>query len=201
MIAALLLSAITSVIIDTYELPVTRDGVTTTRVAVNNWLGEYPSPDMSVASPITVKGYESVRALTAPADCAITPGRYHPDAKTKTSALEFFTLVPLETYSVTADAKIDNAVFKKGDKLIDVVYLAEGACRGMLVKGKAKPKLVEFDCGGVYDSKAFTMTSKRDEKFNEQWVHVQCTDGHKAFVRDQALLEAPGVTQLHPGEP
>lgn len=171
-----------------YELPVTRDGATVTRVAANAWLGEYPDPVIVLGAEMTVQAYDSVRKLEAPKACTVAKGIYHPWSKEPGSTAGFFTLAPVYSYTATADnASFSGAKLKKDDVVTDVVPLAEGACYGM-----HKKKPIEFQCDEL-DHGFSTKTQLGKDKFQEQWVHMSCKEGHKAFILDTALLGTKGV--------
>ena len=176
-----------------YELQIERDGKTTTRVAQNFWPGEYPGPVINVPSKMTVKAYASVRDFGLPIDCAIKPGIYHAWSQTPGSAIGWFNLVPVHTYTVKADTKLDDVPLKAGEVVTDVVPLAEGNCRGQLGRGKQR-KAIEFQCAELDETSAIEHTAGAGDTFNEQWIHLKCADGKKAFIRDEALRKVPGVT-------
>lgn len=179
-----------------YKLPVTRDGVTKTRVAYNNWIGEYPIPVINVNAKkrgfTSISAYRSLRKLNQPVSCTIKNGLYHPWSKTKNSAVTYYSLVALASYRAKKNTKIEKQMIKKGDLIDNVHALGEGYCSGQLVSGRQK-KSIEFDCGDV-DPPTFQEKSDGNH-FHEQWVYLSCRQGYKAFVQDKALLKEPGVTQ------
>ena len=99
------------------------------------------------------------------------------------------TLVPVHSYTAKADNnEFSGAKLKKGDVVTDVVPLAEGACYGM-----HKKKPIEFQCDELDSGFTTTTTELGKDKFHEQWVHMSCKEGHKAFILDTTLLGTTGV--------
>ena len=179
-----------------YQLPISRAGVTDTRVAYNNWIGEYPGPVININAKkkgfTTIRAYRSFRKLKRPVSCSIKNGLYHPWSKTKNSALTYYSLVALASYTALQDTVLEKNNIAKGALIDNVHAIGEGYCLGQLISGKAK-KSIDFSCGDI-DTPAFRTKNKEDH-FHEQWIYVSCRQGYKAFVQDSTLLKQSGVSQ------
>jgi hypothetical protein len=207
---------------DAYKLEVERNGTTYLQVALNTWQGEYPGPVIDVSSKkknqtTTVKAWESLRSLSVSKLCTIQNGLYHPWSQTKNSVINYYTLVPAVDYvaikNVPADVgasfwpEVGNKVtIKAGDKILNVVYLAEGISMATLVsKGTKQTIYVDY---GALDNKEFfknTLETKSLKtgthedgstySMNEQWLYVKCAEGYNAFIEDVELLKYKGVKE------
>lgn len=177
-----------------YKLPVTRNGVTVTKVAAPFWQSEYPGPVIDVRSKksgtMTVRAYQSLRKLDSPVACTIKHGIYHPWSKTKNSAIHYYTITPVEDYKARKTAKLEEYTIHSGDIITNVVYLSEGCCKGNL-----KNRQIEFTCSALQENpQDFQLLGKADSGSRpEQWLYVKCEEGHKAFIQDSALLKTKGV--------
>jgi hypothetical protein len=178
-----------------YPLPITRQGKTATRVALNFWPGEYPAPVIDFGAKTAGEGkvtaFKSLRDLKAPVACTIKHGLYHPWSKTKGSALEFYTLRALEEYQALQDQALGENKLKKGDKITEVIPLSEGVCAAK--RGKAR--LVDFECALLDEAASFKPLSAASDPWLEQWLYLDCKEGYKAFIRDIELLKAPGAAE------
>lgn len=177
-----------------YKLPVTRNGVTVTKVAAPFWQSEYPGPVIDVRSrksgTMTVQAYQSLRKLDSPVACTIKHGIYHPWSKTNNSALHYYTITPVEDYKALKTAKLEEYTIHAGDIITNVVYLSEGFCKGNL-----KNRPIEFTCSALQENpQDFQLLGKADNGSRpEQWLYLKCEEGHKAFIQDSALLKTKGV--------
>lgn len=180
-----------------YLLPIVRNGKTTVRVARNFWSGEYPTPIIDVMSKTKgttkIQAYKSLRDISKSENCTILNGIYHPWSKSKGSVLEYYQIVSKVEYTAEKNVKIENTELKKGDKISREIYLSEGNCEGVLISKKKKETRLEYSCDSAKGA-GLVQTSGKEDKFEEQWIQVSCTEGFKAFVRDEALLKIPGVT-------
>jgi len=177
-----------------YKLPVTRNGVIVTKVATPFWQSEYPGPVIDVRSKksgtMTVQAYQSLRKLDSPVACTIKNGIYHPWSKTKNSVIHYYTITPVEDYKARKTAKLEEYTIHKGDIITNVVYFSEGFCKGNL-----KNRQIEFTCSALQENpQDFQRLGKAENGSRpEQWLHVKCEEGHKAFIQDTALLNTNGV--------
>ena len=177
-----------------YKLPVTRNGVTVTKVATPFWQSEYPGPVIDVRSKksgtMTVQAYQSLRKLDSPVACTIKHGIYHPWSKTKNSVIHYYTITPVEDYKALKKAKLEEYTIHAGDIITNVVYLSEGFCKGNL-----KNRQIEFTCSALQENQRdFQLLGKAENGSRpEQWLYVKCEEGHKAFIQDTALLNTKGV--------
>lgn len=175
-----------------YQLPVTRDGNTTTRVAHYFWAGEYPAPVINVMAGkegyYTAHAYKSLRELNNPVTCSIKKGLYHPWSKTPNSVINFYTIAPRDEITATKDTTLDSNHIRKGQTIINIIGAGEGYCTG-----EVDGKVIDYFCDNA-DTPAFAITVPSDEKF-EQWLYVQCREGYRAFIQDEALLKSKGVTR------
>jgi hypothetical protein len=177
-----------------YKLPVTRNGVTVTKVVAPFWQSEYPGPVIDVSSKksgtMTVQAYQSLRKLDSPVACTIKHGIYHPWSKTKNSVIHYYTITPVEDYRALKTAKLEEYTIHAGDIITNVVYLSEGFCNGNL-----KNRQIEFTCSSLQENpKEFQRLGEEDPgSFREQWLYLKCDEGHKAFIQDSALLKTGGV--------
>ena len=177
-----------------YKLPVTRNGVTVTKVATPFWQSEYPGPVIDVRSKksgtMTVQAYQSLRKLDSPVACTIKHGIYHPWSKTKNSVIHYYTITPVEDYKALKKAKLEEYTIHAGDIITNVVYLSEGFCKGNL-----KNRQIEFTCSALQENQRdFQLLGKAENGSRpEQWLYVKCEEGHKAFIQDTALLNTNGV--------
>ncbi len=177
-----------------YKLPITRNGITTTKVAVAFWQSEYPGPVIDVSSKksgtTTAQAYQSLRKLDAPIACAIKNGIYHPWSKTKNSVINYYTITSVEDYRALKTAKLEEYTIHAGDIITNVVYLSEGFCKANL-----KNRQIEFTCSALQDHpQEFQRLGEADTgPSREQWLYLKCEEGHKAFIQDTALLKSKGV--------
>lgn len=183
-----------------YTLPVVRDGKKAIRLAYDFWSGEYPGPiiDLNSKTPgeTTVRAYASLRDLSQSRDCAIQNGLYHPWSDDKKSLIAFYTLTAVKTYRSDKDQEFNGKKIKKGDRISQVIYLAEGTCQGKLSRpGEKGETIEEYTCDEIDNPADYVLLEGRDDPFLEQWLYVACGDGTKAFVQDKQLLAAPGAKE------
>ena len=175
-----------------YQLPITRNGKTTTRVAHNYWAGEYPSPVINVQTGgkgnLIVKGYKSLRKLNEPVKCSIKKGLYHPWSKTGNSVITYYTIGPRNEIKATKNTQLDDYKIRKGQTIKNIMPAGEGYCNGLL-----NGKEISYFCDNA-DSPDFVETIPSDEKW-EQWLYVKCRQGYNAFIQDKALLKYKNITK------
>ncbi len=179
-------------------VPITRDGVMTTRIAVDSWLTEYPSPVINVHADnprgyTEVKGFKSLRKLDKPMYCRIKNGLYNPWSKTGNSVITYYTLLPLDMYQVLQATQLDNVNLHPGMLLTRVYYGSEGYCDASVMQDRKITKQINFYCDEL-EKPALKRLTKKDQ-FQEQWLYLKCTNGNKVFIRDEALLNTKGVTK------
>lgn len=202
-----------------YELPITREGVTTERVAYNFWSGEWPGPVIRVNSTkkgvTTINAYKSLRVLSNKnkVACTVKNGVYHPwaqiwdnevtgeKAKTQNSVVTYYTIAAKNEYVVTQTNTPDwiemydtNGVELPSPTLdkgskVLVVYGGEGYCLG-----STGGEDYYFPCDAIDQDSNYKQTVTPDD-FYEQWLYVQCDEGYNAFVQDSSLLAQPGVSE------
>lgn len=186
-------SAVASKILN-YKLPVTRNGITITKVAAPFWQSEYPGPVIDVSSKksgkTTVQAYQSLRRLDAPVACTIKNGIYHPWSKTQNSVINYYTITSVEDYRARKTVKLEQYSISEGDSITNVVYASEGFCIGNL-----KDRQIEFRCSDVDENpQEFKRMGAADTGASrEQWLYLKCEEGHDAFIRDSALLKTKGA--------
>ncbi len=183
---------------DAYRIPITRNNETKTRLTFNSWAGEYPYPVINVNSHIKdgyteIFGYPSLRQLDKKQSCFIKNGLYNPWSKTKNSVINYYSLVPVLDYQVEKTVTIDDQKLHPNTKITNVFYLSEGYCDGSVKLIDNKIKHLTFMCDDV-DNASFKRLNAEDD-FYEQWLYVNCKNGHKVFIRDKTLLKVKGVTK------
>ena len=185
-----------------YRLPITRDGVTKTRVASNFWSGEYPYPVIDVKKMTTVAAYKSLRTLDEPVACTVKAGIYHPWSDTENSVILYYTLSGITTYKVTTsgfNTEVDllggestGLYLEAGDLITNIVYASEGWCIGTRVDTTGAKQGVYLMCDGAPEQMEVV---EENWKYGEQWVYLQCAEGHKAFIQDKTFLKQPNVKE------
>ena len=179
-----------------YKLPITRNGITTTKVAASFWQSEYPGPVIDVSSKktgrTTVQAYQSLRKLDAPVACTVKNGIYHPWSKTQNSVINYYTLTSVEDYRVRKTVKLEQYTINEGDCITNVVYASEGLCIGNL-----KDRQIEFRCSALHENpQEFQRLEKQTpDHASEQWLFLKCEEGYEAFIQDSSLLKTKGVKQ------
>lgn len=198
-----LLSATAHAEFNAYQLPITRNGVTSTKLAYNAWSGEYPGPIPVVTKKTTLNAYKSLRKLDQPAQCTVDKGIYHPWSETKNAVVNYYSLTGINNYVATEAITLSGDIyyankdevfevqFDKGDEVINTFYLSEGWCSGTLVKSSGSKDQVDYFCD-VLEEVPFQSTSK-DLDFNEQWLYLQCDEGYNAFIEDYKMMESKNV--------
>ncbi len=181
-----------------YLIPILRNGKKVNRVARNTWGGEYPAPIIDVNSKIKGKtkitAFKSLRDLSKSDSCTIENAIYHPWSSQKGSIVDFFQIVSNVEYTVKKDTTVGSTHLKKGDKIVREIYLAEGQCEGVTLGPKKKEIRIEYTCEETRKAE-LAQTAGMGDKFEEQWVYVNCAEGFKAFVQDNELLKIPGVKE------
>ncbi len=188
-----------------YKLDITRDGKVSTQVAYNFWSGEYPSPVINIHAgtdgKTTIEGYVSLRDKKERKVCTVKNGLYHPWAKGKDSLINFYTIVPIESYKVLVElpdevqSSFSDPDLKVGDEIRNIVYLAEGESQGIIHGDKRADETVYFQTN-IFENnpKIFQRIENIStlEK-NEQWFYLKCDEGYNVFVEDVDLLEQEGI--------
>jgi hypothetical protein len=192
---ALLMVPIYEALASSYQLPITRDGQTKKRVAINNWMGEYPQPVISINPKkrgyTTIKAYKSLRKLNQIVSCTIKNGIYHPWSKIANSMIDYYTITEIVSYKALKKARLDKIPVAKGTIIDNIHGLSEGYCSGRLKSGSMKR--IEFYCDDI-NNPAFQKI-KSGRRFHEQWLYLKCHQGYNAFVQDSQILKQPGVSQ------
>ncbi len=193
--------------VESYLIPVTRDGVKETRLVYNLWSDEYPSPVINVSQDMEISAHASVRKLDEVKSCTIEKGIYHPWSQTKNSIEVYYTITERSSYKAKADTVVQETFseatgigsisVKKGDRVDNIIYLSEGWCLGDLVTKNGTPLKTEFICDSVVDNSDFQSVYKAfgEGGFFEQWMYLSCAEGYNAFVKDSDLLEMPHVKE------
>ena len=181
-------------IVGSYTLPITRHGVTHSMVAYNFWSGEYPKPVIYLKHTHNnwskIRGYTSLRNLTNRKVCTIKSGIYHPWSKDETSLIDYYSIIPKIDYVAMQNTTLGNQKIKKGDRLENEFYIAEGRCSYLLNKRRQ----IATTC--IEEAIEDTFIFKRIKSSphpREQWLYLNCREGYKIFVRDIDLLSQPNV--------
>lgn len=176
-----------------YLLPIERNGTKHTMLSYNFWSGEYPYPVISVQSTkknwVKIQGYSSLRKLDKKKSCTIKTGVYHPWSRTKTSIINYYTIIPQVSYVVQKNTVIEGTKFKKGDKLNRELYLAEGFCSYSLKDGK------EFEAFCIDKKDKNFKRVESPSHLSEQWLYLSCKENYNIFVKDNDLLSQPYVKE------
>lgn len=191
-LSCLALTSLTLASEKSYQLPITRNGKTQTRVAHNFWAGEYPRPVINVKAGekgyLIVKGYKSLRKLNEPVKCSIKKGLYHPWSKTGNSVVTYYTIGPRNEVKATRTTKLDDYTVRKGETIKNIMPAGEGYCVGLL-----NNKEISYFCDNA-EEPDFVETIPSDEKW-EQWLYVKCRQGYNAFIQDNALLKYTNIKE------
>ncbi|SFV60981.1 hypothetical protein MNB_SV-6-1712 [hydrothermal vent metagenome] len=178
--------------IGSYTLPITRHNITHSMVAYNFWSGEYPKPVIYVKPThgrwSKISGYSSLRRANKREECTIKSGIYHPWSRDSISLINYYSIVPKIDYIAREDRYLEGLHIKRGSKLENELYLAEGSCRYLLNKKR------EIITTCIEDSSTFERI-KRASHPREQWLYLKCREGNKIFVQDNDLLSQPNVTR------
>lgn len=181
-----------------YQLPITRGGVTKTRVAYSFWSGEYPGPVINVNAnkrgTTTIKGYASLRTKGARVSCQIKNGIYHEWSETPNSAITYYSVTALQSSQALRDTTVDSEYsVPRGSTITNIHYQAEGYCGGTLRRPNGSVEHISASCDSILEGD-IVRTTKPDD-FHEQWLYLQCADGKKVFVQDKDLLSQPGIKE------
>ncbi|MES3038862.1 MAG: hypothetical protein V4736_13215, partial [Bdellovibrionota bacterium] len=204
--------------LNSYKLPITRNGATKTRVAYNYWSGEYPMPVIDVNSyqsgTTKIDAQSSLRETTgAKQSCTIRNGVYHPWSSTPNSVINYYSLSNADDFLVIKAMKIQDVVqsanqktrnvaleIPVGAKFVNVTYGSENYCGATLIMGKRKIAVFE-GCDFFYDNKTYLKQTTPKDDFQEQWLYLACQEKDaqgkalKLFVKDSDLMaqEAAGI--------
>lgn len=181
-----------------YQLPITRAGITKTRVAYVFWSGEYPNPVINVNATkrgtTTIKGYASLRTKGARVSCDIKNGIYHEWSETPNSAITYYSVTSLQSSKAVRDTVLDDELsVPRNSTITNIHYQAEGYCGGTLKRPNGSVEHISISCDSM-ETGAMVKTTKPDQ-FHEQWLYLQCMDGKKIFVEDKDLLSQPGIKE------
>lgn len=201
-----------------YKLEVERNGVTYLQVAGNYWQGEYPAPVIDVNSKkkkgtTQIQGWKSLRKLNERQSCTVKNGLYHPWSNTQNSVVNYYTITGVNDYVVTKNLTTDVSesfyvhdgavpTIKAGDQIINTFYGSEGIASGILIQNGVK-SVVNFYVGIFEENPTFfqstlstpSLVKIEDYLAAEQWLYLQCAEGHKVFVQDYDLLSQKGVKE------
>jgi len=173
-----------------YTLPITRNGVTHHMVAYNYWSGEYPKPVINVKHNqnrwVQIEGYASLRKSLNREVCSIRAGIYHPWSKEKISIIDYYSIIPRVDYVAKKNTLLDDQKIRKGDKLENEIYIAEGSCSYLLNKRR------EIVATCIDDPTVFRRIETPSHS-SEQWLYLKCREGYKVFVQDTDLLSQPNI--------
>lgn len=181
--------------ITAYQLPITRDGQTQTRVAYNFWSGEYPGPVINVNAEkpngkTRIKGLSSLRGNGTPATCEIANGLYHPWSTTKNSVINFYSLTSVQASLVAADTDLEGVSAPTGSRIVNIYYQSEGYCGGTLIRPNGEREELSVSCDALETDNVRRITPA--DEYHEQWLYVACADGKKVFIQDEQLLKQTG---------
>jgi len=181
-------------VVDSYALPITRNGVTHLMVAYNFWSGEYPKPVIYVKHSqnnwTRIKGYTSLRTPNKKKVCSIKTGIYHPWSKDKISLINYYSIIPKVDYMAKKNTILDSQKIKKGDILENEVYIAEGSCSYLLNR---KKKITTVCIENSAEIPTEFKRIKNPSYAPEQWLYLNCHEGYHIFVQDIDLLRQPNV--------
>lgn len=194
-----------------YKLDIVRNGKVYHQVASSFWASEYPSPVININAlkkgTTNIKGYDSLREKTKLKVCEVENGLYHPWAKKPNSVINFYTITAVESYDIVKNIPSDikqnfilddtKRVLKVGDKIINVVYGAEGYSQGVLRSNKKADILIDFPATIFEENPTIFKQIEKSSTLekNEQWLHLECKQGYKVFVEDKDLLSQKGIKE------
>ncbi|MDD5359931.1 MAG: hypothetical protein PHI02_06660 [Sulfurovaceae bacterium] len=184
-----------------YKIDIIRNGKAHHQVAYNFWSGEYPSPVINVHAgkngKTTIEGYVSMRDKKERKICTIKNGLYHPWSKDKNSYINFYTIVPVESYEVISTPANDLAEksLKTGDKIINIVYLGEGESQGILQSNSNEDTLIYFQSQIFENNPKIFKSIENISTYNndEQWLYLKCDERYNVFVEDKDILSQKGI--------
>jgi hypothetical protein len=207
--------------LESYKLPITRSGQTTTRIAYGFWSGEWPGPVIDVFTDVKgetkISAYKNLRNPTDAdrVDCTIKNGVYHPWSENDASAITYYTLWPVQDYKVIKKVvfndvyiggKAKKLTLPKGTLLLNLVPYAENYC-GVTMKIGKNVRPLEGYCPTFMENPSIVrIGDAKEDSFIEQWIYMSCEEkgpdgkNRKAFVKDSDLLAQPGILQGCPGE-
>ena len=179
---------------------IVRHGIARNMVIYAFWSGEYPRPVIQIKGVrngwTTVQGYRSLSEPKRRRDCTVRSGIYHPWSDDEISLIDYYSLIPQVNYTALKNTKLDERRIKRGDRLYNEVYLAEGSCTYKL----NNRKYITTTCienaieGSIENSREFRRT-KAPAHPREQWLYLRCREGYNVFVQDRDLLQQPNVTK------
>ncbi len=186
-----------------YKIDVIRDGKLHHQVAYNFWSGEYPMPVININAgkrgKTTIKGYATLREKTQLKPCTVKNALYHPWSKDENSYINFYTIVPVESYEIvsTPAENLAEKSLKIGDKILNIAYLGEGYSQGILHSSANEDTLISFQ-SEIFENnpkvfKRIDDISTLDK--DEQWLYLKCDEGYNVFVQDKHLLAQKGIKE------
>ncbi|MDD5548589.1 MAG: hypothetical protein PHI79_03205, partial [Sulfurovaceae bacterium] len=145
----------------------------------------------------TIEGYVSMRDKKERKICTIKNGLYHPWSKDKNSYINFYTIVPVESYEVISTPANDLAEksLKTGDKIINIVYLGEGESQGILQSNSNEDTLIYFQSQIFENNPKIFKSIENISTYNndEQWLYLKCDERYNVFVEDKDILSQKGI--------
>lgn len=189
-----------------YNLPLTRNGKKSIRVAYNTWAGEWPGPVVDVNArkkgTTKIEGYPSPRVLVDRQSCTVKNGLFHPWSTNSDALINYYSFVSANNFRAKKEVVITGGSRKitipKDAEVINVVGYGENFCGATLKVGKSLRPITEY-CDTFWDESLFVKTSPEDSFETEQWLHLNCEEkGPKGnnktiFVQDKDLLSQKGI--------
>lgn len=190
-----------------YKIDVIRDGKLHHQVAYHFWSGEYPMPVININAgkrgKTTIKGYATLREKTQLKPCTVKNGLYHPWSKDKNSYINFYTIIPIESYEIVStlssevQSDLGETKVKVGDKILNIAYLGEGYSQGILHSSTDEDTLISFQ-SEIFENnpKVFKRIDDISTlKTKEQWLYLKCEESYNVFVQDKHLLAQKGIKE------
>ena len=184
--------------INSYTSTIVRHGIAHKMVVYNYWSGEYPNPVIYVKPTMDgwrkINGYLSLRNPKSRKVCTIKSGIYHPWSKDRISLIGYYSIMPQVNYIVLKNNILDEQRIRRGDRLNNEIYIAEGSCNYKLNNRKniTTTCVENFIEGSIKNSREFKQI-KTPSHPSEQWLYLKCREGYNIFVRDKDLLHQHGV--------
>ena len=162
-------------------------------VAYDGWSSEYPDPILQVNESITVDARTDVCEHKASLKCTVRPGLYHPWSRITES--DFKTVGSVARFVTLKEVKLWDMTLPEGTEVIQQFYAAEGQC-GLIANGKPFQDMCPGNGEQPDAWKALPM--KAPDFQNQQYVGVDCAEGHKGWVHiSEGLM---GMSQVQTGE-
>jgi len=159
--------------------------------AYDGWSGEYPGPILQINQPINVSARSIVCDLKPSLPCTVKPGLYHPWSEI--SEATFKTVGKVQRFMTLKKVKFWGVTVPKGTEVIEQFYAAEGQC-GLVINGKSFQDMCVSGGDRTDEFQELPQASPGFE--NQQYLGVECAEGHKGWVHiNQALLAIPVVQE------